>query len=343
MNNNNNNNNKNKNKNNNHHQLSPFLMMSRVFLLLLLLVLLLPCCCVTAVADASSSSSSSKGRRKALPTFTLQELSRLSRLAVQGGIAVVDDDDDNDGVNDDDGAHKMKQILSTTGLFAVQLQPEGSNRPLRPLPLQRHSAFQGLCDCTFTEDDNFVRQIPQTHSMEFQPQSSTTTTTIKRTSVATATVGLNHPLPLPKELETVCGPSTVEAMESLRDTLSGVSKLFVNVLDAFVGGSGGNNPHPRTKTLLKDKHFKEYKSITEIVESANHLEHFHVYHKNSSQKKEHDHPTTTTSTSSSSSSSIWDWHTDAGLFLVFLPAFDCNDSESSSPAAFWYQDDDGNL
>ena len=92
--------------------------------------------------------------------------------------------------------------------------------------------------------------------------------------------------------------------------------------------------------MLKDKYHKEYTSISEIVQSANHLEHFHVYEKRQAEEA---------TTKATSPSSIWDWHTDAGLFLVFLPAYDCNthdsdessSSNSASPASFWYQDQDG--
>ncbi|KAL3928959.1 MAG: hypothetical protein SGARI_004889, partial [Bacillariaceae sp.] len=162
-----------------------------------------------------------------------------------------------------------------------------------------------------------------------------------RTSVATATVGLDHPLPLPEQLEDLCGKETVDAMDNLRDSLNDVSRAFVSALDDLIfeqTGNSNSNGDLRTtqpQPLLRDSHGqKTYSTLSSIVASANHLEHFHVYTKDSAGDRGNDsvvRPPT----------AAWDWHTDAGLFLVFVPAWNCQENQGED-SSFWYQDAEGN-
>jgi len=76
---------------------------------------------------------------------------------------------------------------------------------------------------------------------------------------------------------------------------------------------------------LSVKKGDDYTTVASIIEDRNakHLEHFHVYSKHGLQEsnlKEND-------SNSEVVDKALDWHTDAGLFLAFLPAVSCADSD----------------
>ena len=274
---------------------------------------------LTAIATATAVSENT--REESIPTFSLSDIRKLSG---------------SDGASADGRNHHgddFREALSTNGLLAIRLDgdddDEGYSR-------DRNVALDGLCSCV---DHPGFLDIDQTHELILRGSSTT------RTSVATATAGLDHPLPLPEGLEATCGSEVSDAMEGLRDTLATVSGAFASAVDrAVLGGPGDSNRRQHgvaadatTATLLRDEFGKSYGSIAEIVRAANHLEHFHVYTNNNRAAD--------SSSSSSSNRVAWDWHTDAGLFLVFVPAWNCNgggvDGDDNTDNSFYYRDTDG--
>jgi hypothetical protein len=191
---------------------------------------------------------------------------------------------------------EFKSILQTTGLLSIHLQSD-----------YRHVALDGLCACAASKDD-FLK-LPGTDTAVLDDE------TTVRTTLATATVGTT-PLALPLALEQTCGSDAAHAMEGLRDTVSEASRAFVEALDLLLVGS-------KTTTLMRDVHGKTYPTVSSLLSTANHLEHFHVYSKSVS--------TETTA--------ALDWHTDAGLFLAFVPAMNC--AASIADKAFYFKDAQG--
>jgi len=247
--------------------------------------------------SATVKATSTGGDDGSIPTFSLTELKSLSE-------------------SNNHRTENFRKALSSNGLLAVQLNDQG--RDFLEYPNDRKIALDGLCSCV---DHPGFLNLDQTHELTLMDSAT------GRISVATATVGLDHPLPLPKGMEDTCGETVVDAMEGLRDVVASVSRAFVSAVDGTLLDTAKSSPSPTT--LLRDEFGRSFASVSEIVQSANHLEHFHVYTNNAENSSDR----TTTSTA-------WDWHTDAGLFLVFVPAWDCNGGDIDE--SFYYRDIDGN-
>lgn len=188
-------------------------------------------------------------------------------------------------------SEKLATALSTTGLVAIQFN-DGNYQNAR------ESALEGLCRCT---SSSAFREIEGTDSSATLLSDKFTT----RTTLATATVG-NTPLSLPYEdLKSACGTETAESMELLRDYVAHASNVFVSALDRLLYLHGET-----TSPLLRTIHGVEYSSIKSIVKASTNLEHFHVYSK---QKSTH-------------GTKVLDLHTDAGLFLAFVPGQSCGNT-----------------
>lgn len=188
-------------------------------------------------------------------------------------------------------SEKLAAALRTTGLLAIQLD-DGNYQNAR------ESSLEGLCRCT---SSSAFREIEGTDSSATLLSDKFTT----RTTLATATVG-NTPLSLPHEdLKSACGTETAESMELLRDYVAHASNAFVSALDRLL-----YLPGETTTPLLRTIHGVEYSSIKSIVKASTNLEHFHVYSK---QKSTQD-------------TKVLDLHTDAGLFLAFVPGQSCENT-----------------
>lgn len=188
-------------------------------------------------------------------------------------------------------------VLSTTGLLAVKMDTEEPEGPLT-----QDAALHALCRC------DQLLTVDGTDTATLDDEKTV------RTTLATATVGTT-PLPLPASLATHCGQDTATSLEALRDQVAAASDAFVVALDRLLGAS----------QLLKNAYGGTYSSVSQIRQGANHLEHFHVYSKEQQdhqQREEHER--------------VLDWHTDAGLFLAFVPARDCHSDQPD--ASFWVKD-----
>ena len=196
-------------------------------------------------------------------------------------------------------------ILRSTGLFTIETSSFND--------VFRHTALDGLCRC-----ENKLAMVDNSDTALLDDG------TTVRTTVASATVG-NTPRPLPANLVEHCGLDTMNSMEQVRDEVAVAAGAFVQALDHLIIGNTGRNNNDLS--LLRDSKGRSYDRMASIVNAANHLEHFHVYSKK---------------TAATTDQSALDWHTDAGLFLAFVPALDCRGSTTeSADDSFWYKDENG--
>lgn len=194
----------------------------------------------------------------------------------------------------------MADALRDNGLLAIEMPPE--------YQATRNFALSGMCSCWNSLSE--ARSVLGDTVNGLLQQGS-------RTTVATATAG-STPLPLPAEITQICGPDIAEALDALRDQVAIASQAFVSAWDRSMSLS--------RVPLLRTKHGVEYHRIHDIVEASTNLEHFHLY-----SKTQHGHDDDDDDLSV---------HTDAGLFLSFVPALDCTQGGDS---AFWVEDRQGNL
>jgi hypothetical protein len=120
------------------------------------------------------------------------------------------------------------------------------------------------------------------------------------------------------------------------------------------GGGGGGDSFP--PPLLTSASGRRYDTLQSIVEHANHLEHFHVYDKPFAAEEttataaaadattHHHHlkkkkkATAASAAAEEAATKTLDYHTDAGLFLAFVPAMDCA-SLTVDTTSFYLQHD----
>jgi len=212
------------------------------------------------------------------------------------------------------GFGRLAEALATTGLVAISMGDPTYDGI-------RQAALQGLCECTTKEEADFTRLEGADAILLGDGQTI-------RTSLATATAG-DRPLPLTSQLVETCGTETTQAMDALRDQVALASSTFVEALDKLPHPEKQGGDLPTNDPLLRNAHGGTYHSIASIVQASSNLEHFHVYDK---RKK---------STPARQESAL-KLHTDAGLFLAFVPAYNCNNHhDQTDDSSFYFQDTNG--
>jgi len=259
-------------------------------------------------AAAASQETTTRQHVHVVPTFSLDEIQLGHRLP------------------------ELSEVLRTTGLFAVKTAPQAS-----PSRLQ---AMNGLCQCLEKDDDSSTSSSHHHHRQLLSDSKSVDSILLQdgqtqRTTIATATIG-QDPLPLlDDEDDTLlldqlgCGSNIQTAMETVRDEVAVVSKAVVQSMDRLMG-VGSTYDKRNEGPLLETKYGSVYRTMASIVHSANHLEHFHHYSKTNTKKEKK------TQTAKAQSKTV-EWHTDAGLFLTFLPAHDCQSHGAEQDDSFWVQ------
>ena len=242
--------------------------------------------------------------------------------------------------------HDLKEALATHGMVAVVESHEGSP-PTQPFK-GREIALEHWCQChhkmASTHQGNIettTKSSPTSSSMQViylqEPNSNnpSSPTRTKRTTLASATIGDASPLALDSNIQQQCGEEVYEAMEDLRDSIHQVTEAFVKALDAILA--------PHAQPLLHDVHGKSYTTLASVIQAATHLEHYHVYEKQA-YAQDRAQAASEEFTNPDTSSMALDFHTDAGLFLAFVPGYDCQhdhapSSASITPDSFWIRDD----
>lgn len=278
-----------------------------------------------SVVAASSSLSEKPIEKKAYnnhddyyePTmFTMQELAQGTRpddllLALQtsGMIAIAHDDEEDENANDN---------FSATATVALDQWCQCNDH-------FRHNNDHN--------HDDITKHIPSTQVIALEPNGGTT-----RTTLATATVGNENPLALDAHVADVCGVTAATQLDALRDVVHEASVAFVQALDDLIlgGGNGGGigSKNNNYLSLLRDVHGKTYPTVQSIVQAATHLEHYHLYEK----QKKQDESMLKTKDDDDKKTKTLDFHTDAGLFLAFVPGYDCDATDmttSSTLDNFW--------
>ena len=207
----------------------------------------------------------------------------------------------------------LLQALATTGMFAIERDDSDVTASTA------HLALEEWCRCA-AENTGSNKDNAGTFTQVMELEDGMT----QRTTLASATVGTEL-LALNEEM---CGPTVTALMEDLRDDMAQVSQAVVQALDRVVSSRTGSS------TLLYDTNGKSYKTVSSIVADATHLEHFHVYEKKQAQEESHQKTLA--------------FHTDAGLFLAFVPGYDCQDlqdidtsTSANNHHSFWIRDADG--
>lgn len=221
---------------------------------------------------------------------------------------------------------ELAEILSTTGLLAIS---DNDNHDLQANKVKK-TALEGICRCSSSQE---FQQLEGTDSILLGDGQTV------RSTLATATLG-HSPLPLPSNLEQLCGKETADALDALRDHVAHKADAFTAALDTLlkkmsvgVSVAAGSLDTPALP-LLQNYHGGSYQSIEQIVQASSNLEHFHIYSKPSvkseKQLKSQEDPALQV-------------HTDAGLFLAFVPAHRCRSGMDHPDSSFYFEDQDGRL
>ena len=208
----------------------------------------------------------------------------------------------------------LKHVLETTGLLAITFDDD--KRTSHELTTHKVAAFDGLCKCATPGHSNDVPLLSVTGTDSAMLTDGMTV----RTTLATATVGYT-PLPLPAaELSSACNSADqhfADALEGLRDAVAEASSAFITAFDGLVS----SRTHGVPTQLLKTSTGASYTSVRDVVGASKNLEHMHVY---SRDDYTNDFNEITDDTFNSDALRL---HTDAGLFLSFIPAVPCSDIE----------------
>jgi len=213
-------------------------------------------------------------------------------------------------------ASDLKHVLRTTGLLALTLDDD--EKAGHELTTHRTTAFDGLCKCALPRQSSNGAPLLSVRGAD---SATLTDGVTARTTLATATVGYT-PIPLPaEELSQACSSadgSLVDALEGLRDTLADATAAFIDALDGIVSSP---THHQVPTPLLKTATGASYTSVRDVVGASKNLEHMHVYSRDDSIDD------TDEIMDGANSGDALQLHTDAGLFLSFIPARSCSDIE----------------
>lgn len=203
----------------------------------------------------------------------------------------------------------LADVLATTGLISVV----GTEKDKSVFTTTRQDALLGLCGCM-----KWNRNDKSGFAFVEGADSSLLSDGTTRTTLATATVG-STPLPLYDDelVEAGCSSHTVQSMDTLRDQVAWVSHAFVEALDELLVATGGGH----REALLEASRGNAFATVASIVKASHNLEHFHVYEK----------------AENAGGHQVLDVHTDAGLFLTFVPGMQCDTAEVGT-SGFYVQD-----
>lgn len=197
-------------------------------------------------------------------------------------------------------AWDLADVLRSSGLISIDL---GESR----FAGDRKDALDGICKCAHSEKGSLFQQVSGADTSLIVDVDTT------RSTFATATIG-DTPLSLPTDdLQKSCGSETAQAMESLRDHVAMASRAFVSSLDRLRRGS---LPLSQGSPVLENTAGQDFYSIASVVRASTNLEHFHLYSRRSTEARK--------------SNDVLPLHTDAGLFLSFIPGLLCGDANDES-------------
>lgn len=207
--------------------------------------------------------------------------------------------------------NELRAVLGSTGLISVV----GSTHEQDHLAKLRREGLMQLCECLVHANDPSIRNV---HGVDSSLLSDGT----KRTTLATATIGYT-PLPLvdTEILNAGCSKETIQSMEDIRDTVARISHTFITAMDELLI-AGSTSGESNQKALLYSDTGSAFQSLKKIVSLSQNLEHFHVYEKSKANNHNVDN------VESTYDNVVLDLHTDAGLFLAFLPGYHCIGSDS---------------
>ena len=194
-----------------------------------------------------------------------------------------------DEIADESRIDQLRENLGQSGLVSWS----GSLSDREEFEKIRQAAFSGLCRCMTASSDMF-------NEVRGSDEALLTDGTTRRT-IASATVG-NIPHALDQEAleQAGCTSETIQAMDALRDQVAWLSQRFVSALDRILG----------RHVLLETEQGRVFTSVSSVVKASQNLEHFHLYDRPHGRANIED--------------SVLEVHTDAGMFLAFVPGMECS-------------------
>jgi len=234
--------------------------------------------------------------------------------------------------------HKL--LHDSHGVLRITLNEDDdtTQQQHRPgLKTVRKRALSHLCSCPAlsgdSNSDSSSLELLQSYPKDVQ-QIKLPDGTVRRT-LASATVGFdNHSkdeegqtteaavLELPSWIKDKCGEEAFDSLEELRDVVARVTDAFVARLD---------------REQKEDDDFevgssKKDESYSSVLANANHLEHFHVYTK--AGENDFEAGDGQALDEMDRSMPTFDYHTDAGFFLSFVPAMDCHNYKTDDSSFY---------
>ena len=272
---------------------------------------------------------------------------------------------------------KLSTALQTTGLVAVQLEDEFPDRSaaLKGLCQCRPQLEEQYSSSSSSTQSNSIQ------SVALMDGSTLRTTVATATAGSASPLPLTQDLESPCGTETVHAMEAVR--DQVSEVTTAFVQALDQLLLRQTNNNDGSNSHQGDQLpLLRNLQDGTYHTVSSIQEAALHLEHFHIYSKQEEEQQQQqeerqqeqasalDSPkaparmdpsshednaatppdgpssvrdTTTTTRSSFSSPQTLPWHTDAGLFLSFVPARNCgddhHDNNDDEDDSFWLWDD----
>jgi hypothetical protein len=223
-----------------------------------------------------------------------------------------------------DHQESLRQVLRDTGLLSISVANSPSAAAIRTI---RQVARATICSC-LRSDENSAHA--RTVSGGILADGT------RRTTLATATIG-SSPIPLLwNEQEAIkkgngggggsCSDEAASSLEALRDVVFGISQEFIVALDGLLLD---DDNHDQNQTLLKTARGRSYHTMQDIIRASHNLEHFHLYEKDQTDDCDNE-VNGDNDDDGRRSETVLPIHTDAGLFLVFVPGMDCDNPHTPS-------------
>jgi len=255
----------------------------------------------------------------ALPPSSANSLPRISIQQLRSAAAAG---------QDPTAIDLRRLLLDSRGIVRISLGDD----PNDGFSSLRKRALGDLCDCPAFLSDGAFDDVLGAHPVDLQrvtlPDGSVRRTLGTGSDVVAEDSARRADLPpwVGKE----CGADARAAFEGLRDAVAEAVDVFVEALDREGGVEGG---------LSGDWSFRR------ALSNVDHPEHFHVYAKDDDDRERGTKSASDTGKAMATETSnqgmekrllTLDYHTDAGLFLAFVPAMDCRSSSRAVENSSFY-------
>ena len=274
---------------------------------------------------------------------------------------------------DDHSDNELRSVLSSLGLLAIRVPS---------LRKHREAALDGICRChqltTTNNNKNNKNDLDSSIQSVYLSDGTLRTTIATSTFGVGNAIPLDKDLSTTCGIATIQAMEDVRVKVSqvTQAFVHALDRLLQQQQQQSPRSSSSSSSSSSTSSsslfpLLRDSYNRIYPTVSSIQASAVHLEHFHVYQKATTTTTTSATPTrktTRTTTTDTVHDLDWknnhnnkeepqqpkkehvshnkekalDWHTDAGLFLSFVPAWNCASAAAAVAAQGGHPDKDNN-